>query len=90
MHMQPTTSAFIEVRVSSIHGTGVFAASDIPSSTKIIEYVGPLVKKEDLGNLPVQARYYTHRLDDDCYVDGSPEYNTARFDIMPLSPPIIK
>jgi len=77
--LTPTSSPFIEVRESNIHGTGVFAAIDIPSSTRIIEYVGRRVKKDDLQNLPPEARYYTHRLDDDYYVDGSPLYNTARY-----------
>ena len=74
----PTTSTFIEVRVSNIHGTGVFASQDIPTSTKIIEYVGERVHKDSLANLPSEARYYTHRLDDNYFVDGSSLYNTAR------------
>jgi len=79
--LAPTSSPFIEVRQSKIHGTGVFAATDIPSSTRIIEYVGRRVKKDDLQNLPPEARYYTHRLDDDHFVDGSALYNTARYHV---------
>lgn len=74
----PTTSPYIEVRISEIHGTGVFAVMDIPSSTKIIDYIGKRIHRDDLPNLPAHARYYTHRLNDQYFVDGSPLYNTAR------------
>ena len=47
----------IQVRSSAIHGNGVFAATDIPADTRLIEYKGRLM---------------THRQADNMY-DGSAE-----------------
>ena len=42
-------SKFCEVRGSDIHGRGVYATCFIPQETKIIEYVGELVDKDESG-----------------------------------------
>ena len=40
-------SELCEVRGSQIHGRGVYATRDIPAGTKIIEYVGEIIDKEE-------------------------------------------
>ena len=40
-------SDLCEVRGSKIHGRGVYATQDIPAGTKIIEYVGELIDKDE-------------------------------------------
>ncbi len=85
--MEPITSEYIEVRDSSIHNKGVFAAKDIPKGTKIIEYVGEKVTKAE------SSRRVTRTIDDADHengavyifelnkrhdIDGNFPYNTAR------------
>ena len=35
---EPTSSPYIEVRRSGIHGTGVYAAREVPKGRKVLEY----------------------------------------------------
>lgn len=39
--------ALIKVKKSPIHGLGVFASQDIPEGTRIIEYLGEKISKEE-------------------------------------------
>lgn len=41
----------IQVRRSAIHGNGVFAATDIPSDTRLIEYKGRLMTHRQADNM---------------------------------------
>lgn len=87
--MKPTTSEFISVKHSSIHGTGVFAAKDIPKDTKIIEYVGRKVSKDEANEIAdiqyekgvsgEEGHVYIFEINDDYDIDGNVDYNTARF-----------
>ena len=54
------TSRWIEVRESTIHGSGVFAARRIPKGTRVIEYLGDRI---------------THKEADDRYEDHDPNDN---------------
>ena len=45
--MKKTTSPYIEIRTSSIHHKGIFAAKDITAGTEIIEYVGEKITKRE-------------------------------------------
>ena len=36
---------YIKIKRSKIHGTGVYAKSDIPKGTRVIEYVGEKLTK---------------------------------------------
>lgn len=87
--MKPTTSEYIEVRNSAIHGKGVFAACDIPKGTRIIEYVGEKISKDEAqaranvqeeiakGNTD-EGAVYIFEINDNFDLDGNVEYNTAR------------
>ncbi len=90
--MQPkkTTSPYIVVRNSVIHGRGVFAKCDIPKGTRIIEYVGERVTKAESDrrgkallenhkkNTNIGA-VYLFELNKRHDIDGNVPYNTARF-----------
>ena len=81
-------SDLCEVRGSRIHGRGVYATRDIPAGTKIIEYVGELIDKEEserrawaqhsrsleTGDAAVYIFTLTSKLD----IDGNVPWNTAR------------
>ena len=78
-----------EVRKSSIHGNGVFAACDIKSGERIIEYLGEKISKEESNKRGLAneekaketgaGSVYIFQLDDEFDIDGNFEYNDARF-----------
>jgi hypothetical protein len=81
-------SDLCEVRGSRIHGRGVYATQDIPAGTKIIEYVGEVIDKEEserrawaqhahsqeTGDAAVYIFTLTNKHD----IDGNVPWNTAR------------
>ena len=81
-------SEFCEVRGSAIHGRGVYATTFIPKETKIIEYVGELVDKDESGKRGVSqhakslktgdAAVYIFTLSRKYDIDGNVPWNTAR------------
>lgn len=81
-------SQYCEVRGSEIHGRGVYATCFIPNQTKIIEYVGELIDKEESerrGNAQHakslktgDAAVYIFTLTENCDIDGNVPWNTAR------------
>jgi SET domain-containing protein len=81
-------SHLVEVRGSGIHGQGVYAVEDIPAGTKIIEYVGELIDKEESerrawkqhahAEKTGDAAVYIFTLDKRWDIDGSVPWNTAR------------
>ncbi len=81
-------SKFCEVRGSEIHGRGVYATTFIPKETKIIEYVGELVDKDESGRRGVSqhakaiktgdAAVYIFTLSKRYDIDGNVPWNTAR------------
>jgi SET domain-containing protein len=89
MKLQRTTSQFIIVKSSLIHGRGVFAKKDIPKGTKIVEYVGKKITKkqaEELVAISI-ARHkkirsvgavYIFELNKKFDIDGDVPYNAAR------------
>lgn len=81
-------SEFCEVRGSAIHGRGVYATTFIPQETKIIEYVGELVDKDESGKRGISqhaksletgdAAVYIFTLSRKYDIDGNVPWNTAR------------
>lgn len=81
-------SDWCEVRGSGIHGRGVFATKDIPYNTKIIQYIGEVIDKEesnergwaqmDKHKETGEAAVYIFNLDDDWDIDGNVPQNAAR------------
>mgnify|MGYP001816756151 CR=1 FL=1 len=81
-------SDWVEVRNSEIHGSGVYAAKDIPEGTRIIEYVGEKIDKEESEKRAWKqmahaeetgdAAVYIFTLSKKWDVDGNVPWNTAR------------
>ena len=81
-------SPWVKVTNSEIHGSGVFAAKKIPKETRIMEYLGEHIDKEESERRALaqmakaeetgEAGVYIFTLDDDWDIDGNFEWNTAR------------
>lgn len=81
-------SEWCEVRGSAIHGRGVYATTFIPKETKIIEYVGELIDKDESDKRGVSqhakslktgdAAVYIFTLSRNYDIDGNVPWNTAR------------
>jgi SET domain-containing protein len=68
-----------EVRPSTIHGTGVFARADIVEGTRVIEYVGERLDKDESLRRRQEGNFFVFTVTDDFDIDGSVEWNPARF-----------
>mgnify|MGYP005864027901 FL=1 len=81
-------SDLCEVRGSKIHGQGVYAAEFIPAGSKVIEYIGELVDKEEserrawaqhaVAEETGEASVYIFTLNKRWDIDGNVPWNTAR------------
>lgn len=81
-------SEYCEVRNSVIHGSGVYAAKDMAEGTKIIEYVGEKIDKEESerrawaqvehAEKTGDAAVYIFTLSKKWDIDGNVPWNTAR------------
>lgn len=88
--MQSTTSPYIEVQESKIHGRGVYAKIDIPKGAKVIEYVGEKINKAESDeradlqlekhreNPEEEGSVYIFTLNKKWDIDGNVKWNTAR------------
>lgn len=81
---------FVELRNSKIHNKGIFAITTIPKGTKIIEYVGEKINKEESKKRaeeieerakldPSKGAIYLFELNDDWDLDGDTEDNYAKY-----------
>jgi len=70
---------WIEFRRSIIHGTGGFARVAIPAGTRVIEYVGERITKAEAEKRCEANNYYIFTFDDEFDLDGSVDWNLARF-----------
>ncbi|MCD6673883.1 MAG: SET domain-containing protein-lysine N-methyltransferase [Burkholderiaceae bacterium] len=68
---------------SQIHGNGVFAASDIPKGTRLIQYKGQLLTHEQSDRMYPDSADTGHTflfvLNDDWVLDANREGNSARW-----------
>lgn len=81
-------SEWIHVEDSGIHGSGVFAAKDIPEGTPIVEYLGELIDKDEAERRGLElmenakqtgdAAVYVFIINDDYDIDGNFDWNVAR------------
>lgn len=81
-------NAFCEVRLSPIHGRGVFATRPIRAGTRILEYIGERIDKEESNRRGLElfeqsqktggASVYIFDVNDEWDLDGNKEYNDAR------------
>jgi len=80
----------IVVKNSKIHSKGMYAKTDIKKGTKIIEYTGEVISKEE-GDIRAEEQYklskknkengavYVFELNKKFDIDGNVEHNIARF-----------
>ena len=89
MKNEITSTPYIEVKNSEIHHKGIFAKTDIPKKTKIIEYLGKIVSKtgsnkiadktaEEAEKNSEKGSVYIFNLNKKQDIDGNVEWNTAR------------
>jgi uncharacterized protein len=75
----PAEKSLYEVRPSLIHGMGVFARADIPEETRIIEYVGERISKDESLRRRQDGNFFVFIVTDEFDIDGSVDWNPARF-----------
>ncbi len=85
---RPTTSPWLKVRRSPIHGRGIVASKDIPSGTRIIEYEGERITKAVSERRDEERAARAAKGGDGCVyifeinkrhdLDGHMAWNTAR------------
>ena len=79
-----------KLKKSKVHGSGIFATQDIKKATRIIEYVGEkILKSEGDKRSEDRIKKYLHKKNEGSVyifelnkkydIDGSPEYNKARY-----------
>ena len=84
------TNKYIYKKKSSIHGWGIFAKTNIPKGTRIIEYLGEKITKAEADRRgPKLIEYakknkqtgavYIFVLNSKYDIDGHVDYNTAKF-----------
>ncbi|HAM70397.1 MAG TPA: hypothetical protein DCM86_01995 [Verrucomicrobiales bacterium] len=64
---------------SGIHGTGAFARGPIAAGTRVIEYLGERITKEESLRRCMRNNEYVFQLDEDSDLDGDVSWNPARF-----------
>lgn len=70
---------WVEFRRSRIHGMGGYARKFIPRETYVIEYVGEKICKEESERRCDADNRYIFTYDDEFDLDGSVEWNLARW-----------
>jgi SET domain-containing protein len=70
---------WVTFRKSLIHGIGGFARRCIPRGVRVIEYVGEKIDKQESLLRCEKNNEYIFTLDEQHDVDGSVEWNPARF-----------
>lgn len=73
---------FTQVRLSSIHGRGLFAKKKIPKGTRLLEYEGKRVERDQIVNDAINGltnMMYVMGLNETMVIDGERNGNDARF-----------
>ena len=76
---QASETDWVGFQASPIHGRGGFARTDIPAGTPLIEYVGEIIDKAESIRRCEENNEYIFTLDDERDIDGSVDWNPARF-----------
>ncbi|HYE32868.1 MAG TPA: SET domain-containing protein-lysine N-methyltransferase [Methylomirabilota bacterium] len=67
------------VRQSDIHGTGVFADQVIQPGTRVLEYIGERVPKEEADRRCKEGNTFIFTINDEFDLDGDIEANVAKY-----------
>ena len=68
-----------EVGPSRIHGTGVFARADIPAETRVVEYIGERISKDESLRRRQAGNFFVFIVTEEFDIDGAVDWNPARF-----------
>lgn len=79
MSANSTTGELVVFRPSSIHGSGGFAITDLKAGTRLIEYVGERISKEESHRRCEAGNPFIFHLDDATDLDGNVDWNPARW-----------
>ena len=69
---------WLRFRRSEIHGTGAFARAQIPTGTRVIEYIGQLMNKAESLRQCEANNEYIFSLNEDQDINGNVPWNPAR------------
>jgi len=69
---------WIEIRRSRIHGRGLFARRDITAGSRLIQYVGRRISKDQSAELCLKRNTYIFTLNEVSDLDGKVSWNPAR------------
>ena len=72
------TDSLIHFNNSTIHGTGGFARAHIPAGTRLVEYVGRKIDKQESLRQCELDNPYIFTIDDEFDLDGNVDWNPAR------------
>jgi SET domain-containing protein len=67
------------IKTSLIQGTGAFARRDIPKGTRVIEYIGEKISKQESLRRCEADNEYIFTLNGEQDLDGKVDWNPARF-----------
>src|SRR5215212_9268578 len=73
------TSELYEVRASGIHGMGVYARLEIAEDTRVLEYVGERLTKEESLRRREGGNFFVFDVTEEFDIDGVVDWNPARF-----------
>ena len=76
------------VGTSRIAGKGLFVAQDIKKGTRIIQYIGQRISKEETAERLYQGNQYIFAFNDRYNIDGKTLKNTARPSTIPVTPTV--
>jgi SET domain-containing protein len=72
-------SKWVVFKESSIHGRGGFARRNVPKGTRLLEYLGKRIDKQESARLCEQNNVYIFSLNEHEDIDGDVDWNPARF-----------
>lgn len=77
--MNVADTEFVVFHSSPIHGLGGFARVDIAPETRVVEYVGEKITKQESLARCERNNEYIFALDEEHDLDGNVDWNPARF-----------
>ncbi len=67
------------IKESTVHGTGAFAKVELSEGTRVIEYVGEKIDKQESNRRCEADNPFIFHLDENFDLDGNVDWNPARF-----------
>ena len=77
--MKSKINQFVRIKYSKIHGNGGFAKKDIKKGTKLIEYIGKKITKEEAETISDKNGVFLFEVNKKWDIDGNIPENSARF-----------